>query len=145
MAVHLRLARGGSKKRPFYRLVVADVRAPRDGAFIEKLGVYNPLLSKEDANRFTYDADRVRHWLSVGALPTESVARQLRADGLWKQEAKYTAKPKSEKLAPRAQARKDAEEKAKADAAAAKLAEAEAAKAAKEAPAAEASSEESAA
>jgi small subunit ribosomal protein S16 len=118
MAVHLRLARGGSKKRPFYRLVATDVRSPRDGAFIEKLGVYNPMLAKDNANRFTYDAERVKYWLGVGATPTDAVARQLRSDGLWDKVAKYTAKPKVEKLPPRAQARKDAEEKAKADAAA---------------------------
>lgn len=119
MAVHLRLARGGSKKRPFYRLVVADVRSPRDGAFIEKLGVYNPLIAKDNVNRFTYDAERVRYWIGVGALPTESVARKLRADGLWTQEPKYTAKEKVQKLPARAQARKDAEDKARADAEAA--------------------------
>ncbi len=125
MAVHLRLARGGSKKRPFYRLVVADVRAPRDGAFIEKLGVYNPLIAKDGENRFTYDAERVRYWLGVGALPTESVARKLRADGLWTEAPKYTAKPKVGKLPPRAQARKDAEDKARAEAEAAANAPAE--------------------
>jgi small subunit ribosomal protein S16 len=82
MAVHLRLSRGGSKKRPFYRLVAADVRAPRDGAFIEKLGTYNPLLPKDSAERFVCDAERVKYWLGVGALPTESVARYLRNAGL---------------------------------------------------------------
>lgn len=119
MATKIRLARGGSKKRPFYRIVVADVRAPRDGKYIERLGVYNPLLSKEDANRFTYDADRVKHWISKGAKPTEAVARFLRSDGVWNEAPVYTAKEKVEKLPPRAAARKAAEDEAKANAAAA--------------------------
>ncbi len=118
MAVHLRLARGGSKKRPFYRLVAADVRSPRDGAFIEKLGTYNPLLAKDNAERFTYDADRVKHWISVGAKPTETVARQLRRDGLWNEAPRYTVKESTNKLRPRAQARKDAADAAQAEAAA---------------------------
>lgn len=127
MAVHLRLARGGSKKRPFYRLVAADVRAPRDGAFIEKLGTYNPLLARDDESRFTYDAERVKYWIGVGAKPTETVGRFLRKDGLWKEDVKFVSKEKVEKLAPRAQARKDAEDAAKAEAAAAETpAEAEA-------------------
>ncbi len=116
MAVHLRLARGGAKKRPFYRLVAADVRAPRDGAFIEKLGTYNPNLPKDSDERFQYSAERVKYWLGVGAKPTDSVARYLRKDGLWDEAPKYTPKPKSEKLAPRAQARKEAEEAAKLEA-----------------------------
>ncbi len=135
MAVHLRLARGGSKKRPFYRLVAADVRAPRDGAFIEKLGTYNPLLARDDINRFSYDAERVKYWIGVGAKPTETVARFLRKDGVWEETPKFTAKTKVEKLAPRAQARKEAEEEAK------KSAEAEAAAPAEEAPAEEAPAE----
>lgn len=112
MAVHLRLTRGGSKKRPFYRLVAADVRAPRDGAFIEKLGVYNPLLPKDNAERFVCDAERVKYWLGVGALPTESVARYLRNAGLWNEAPKYTPKERTAKLPARAQARKDAAEAA---------------------------------
>lgn len=119
MSVHLRLARGGSKKRPFYRLVAADVRAPRDGAFIEKLGTYNPLLPKESEQRFVYNAERVQYWIGVGALPSDAVARQLRKDGLWTKAPKYTAKPRSEKLPARAQARKDAAETAEREAKAA--------------------------
>ncbi|TAE34958.1 MAG: 30S ribosomal protein S16 [Alphaproteobacteria bacterium] len=126
MAVHLRLARGGSKKRPFYRLVAADVRAPRDGAFIEKLGIYNPMLPKDSADRFVVDADRVRYWIGTGAKPTEAVARYLRAQGLWNEAPRYIAKPKSGNLPPRAQARKNAEDAARA------AAEAEAATAAAE-------------
>ena len=76
MALKLRLARGGSKKRPFYSIVVADVRAPRDGRYIEKLGTYNPLLAK-DAERVTLKQDRVEHWLLMGAKPTDRVLRIL--------------------------------------------------------------------
>lgn len=82
MAVSIRLARGGSKKRPYYKIVVADARASRDGKFIERLGSYNPLLAKDDANRVVLDSDRAKHWLSVGAQPTDRVARFLDAAGL---------------------------------------------------------------
>jgi len=82
MSVSIRLARGGAKKRPYYRIVVANSRSPRDGAFIEKIGSYNPLLAKDDANRVQIDADRARHWLSVGAQPTDRVARFLDAAGV---------------------------------------------------------------
>lgn len=82
MALKIRLARGGSKKRPFYRVVVADVRAPRDGRYIEKLGTYNPLLSKDDENRINLNIERVQHWLGEGAKPTDRVARFLDAAGL---------------------------------------------------------------
>ncbi|MFN7175802.1 MAG: 30S ribosomal protein S16 [Thermaurantiacus sp.] len=82
MALSIRLARGGAKKRPFYRIVVADSRSPRDGRFIEKLGTYNPLLPKDSAERVTLDAERARHWLDQGAQPTDRVARFLDAAGL---------------------------------------------------------------
>ncbi len=82
MAVKIRLARGGAKKRPYYRVVIADARAPRDGAFIEKIGTYNPFLTKEDENRIILKADRVEHWLSHGAQPTERVAGFIRAAGI---------------------------------------------------------------
>jgi len=75
MALKIRLARGGAKKRPFYSIVIADVRAPRDGRYIEKVGTYNPALKKDDENRVKYDEDRIKHWLSVGAKPTDRVAR----------------------------------------------------------------------
>ena len=75
MAVKIRLARGGAKKRPYYHIVVADVRAPRDGKFIEKIGSYNPLLSSDDNNRVIVKSERAAHWLSVGAQPTERVAK----------------------------------------------------------------------
>ena len=82
MAVSIRLSRGGAKKRPYYRIVVADSRAPRDGSFIEKIGTYNPLLSKDDANRVVLDTDRAKHWLSVGAQPSDRVARFFDAAGV---------------------------------------------------------------
>lgn len=135
MPTTIRFARGGTKKRPFYRMVVADSRSPRDGDYIEKLGTYNPLLAKDAAERFKYDAERIKYWLGVGAQPSESVARFLRKDGLYTVEPKYTAKTKVEKLPARAQARKDAAEKASADEAAAKAAADEAAAAAAAAPA----------
>ena len=68
MSIKIRLARAGSKKRPFYRVVAADSRMPRDGRFIEKLGTYNPLLNKEDNNRVNLDLDRIKDWLSKGCL-----------------------------------------------------------------------------
>ncbi len=77
MALKIRMARGGAKKRPFYRIVVADSRMPRDGRFIERLGTYNPMLPKEHPDRVTLIADRITHWLSVGARPSDRVARFL--------------------------------------------------------------------
>lgn len=82
MALSIRLARGGAKKRPVYRIVVADSRSPRDGRFIEKLGTYNPLLPKDSDARVTLDAERAKHWLGQGAQPTDRVARFLDAAGL---------------------------------------------------------------
>ena len=82
MAVAIRLARGGSKKRPYYRVVVADSRNARDGRFIEKVGTYNPLLAKDSPERVKLDADRINHWLSVGAQPSDRVLRFLDAAGI---------------------------------------------------------------
>jgi small subunit ribosomal protein S16 len=82
MALKIRLARGGAKKRPFYSIVVADSRSPRDGRFIEKLGTYNPMLDRSHTERVTLKAERVTHWLGVGALPTDRVARFLGDAGL---------------------------------------------------------------
>ncbi len=79
MALKIRLARGGAKKRPFYRIVVAEARSPRDGRFIERLGTYNPMLDKDDPARITLKQDRVAHWLSHGAKPSDRVARFLGA------------------------------------------------------------------
>ncbi len=82
MALAIRLTRGGAKKRPYYRIVVADSRSPRDGRFIEKLGTYNPLLAKDLPERVKLDADRISHWLSVGAQPSDRVLRFLDAAGI---------------------------------------------------------------
>ncbi len=124
MAVSIRLSRGGAKKRPYYRIVVADSRSPRDGSFIEKIGTYNPLLAKDDDKRVVLDADRARHWLSVGAQPTDRVARFFDAAGL----KERAARSNPNKGQPGDKAKERAEERA------AKLAEANAAA---EAPAAE--------
>lgn len=134
MAVKLRLARGGSKKRPFYSIVAADERAPRDGRYIEKLGTYNPMLPK-DGERVVLDAEKAAAWLAKGAKPTDRVARMLDAAGLMKREARNN--PKKGLPGKAAQERiKEKEMKAAEAAEAAKAAEEEA-KAAAEAPAAE--------
>ena len=77
MSLRIRLARGGAKKRPFYRIVVADSRSPRDGRFIEKIGTYNPMVAKDHPERIKLDEDRAKHWISVGATPSDRVARFL--------------------------------------------------------------------
>ena len=82
MSVAIRLSRGGAKKRPYYKIVVTDARNSRDGKFIERIGSYNPLLPKDSAERVKLDADRVRHWLSVGAKPSDRVHRFLDAAGI---------------------------------------------------------------
>ncbi len=82
MAMKIRLARGGSKKRPFYRIVAADSRMPRDGRYIEKLGTYNPLLPKDSEERVKMDMERVKYWLGEGAQPTDRVSRFLEAAGV---------------------------------------------------------------
>ena len=87
MATKIRLARGGSKKRPYYRIVVADVRSPRDGRFIEKIGIYNPMLPKDSGERVKLDTERATYWLGTGATPTDRVARFLDAAGLMKRKA----------------------------------------------------------
>ena len=87
MSLKIRLARGGAKKRPFYRVVVADSRSPRDGRYIEKLGTFDPLKAKDAADRVVLDADKAKEWLVKGAQPTDRVARLLDAAGLLKREA----------------------------------------------------------
>ena len=82
MSLKIRLARGGTKKRPFYRIVIADSRSPRDGRFVEKVGTYNPMLPREHPERITLDSDRLQHWLGVGAQPTDRVALFLGNAGL---------------------------------------------------------------
>lgn len=108
MSVSLRLSRGGSKKRPYYKIVVANSRAPRDGKFLEQVGTYNPLLAKDDANRVRLTEDRVRYWLGVGAQPTDRVARLLDKAGI--KERAPTNNPK--KAEPGQKAKDRAEEKA---------------------------------
>jgi small subunit ribosomal protein S16 len=109
MAVKIRLARAGAKKRPFYRIVVADERSPRDGRFIEKVGSYNPLLPSDSAERVTLDLDRVKHWLGKGAQPTDRVLRFLDHAGLLKREARSNPK----KAEPGTKAKERAEARAK--------------------------------
>jgi len=128
MAVAIRLSRGGNKKRPYYRIVVSDTRSPRDGKYLEQVGTYNPLLPKDSAERVKLDEDRVRHWLSVGAQPTDRVARFLDVAGIKERAARNNPK----KAEPGEKAKERAEERAT------KAAEAEeAAKAAAAAPAEE--------
>ena len=79
MALRIRLARGGAKKRPFYRIVVADSRSPRDGRFIEKIGTYDPMVAKDHPDRIRLDAERAKHWISMGATPSDRVTRFLAA------------------------------------------------------------------
>ena len=82
MSLKLRLSRAGAKKRPFYKIVVADSRSPRDGRFIEKIGTFDPILAKDNEKRLVLDLDRAKHWLSVGATPTDRVLRFLAEAGL---------------------------------------------------------------
>ena len=141
MSLKIRLARGGAKKRPFYRIVVADSRMPRDGRFIEKLGYHNPMVAKDHPERVVMDAERVKHWLSVGAQPTDRVARFLEAADLAGKRT-YNEQPKKSQPKAKAQERlREAEEAAKA---AAEAAAAEAEAPAEEAPAEEAPAEEAA-
>jgi small subunit ribosomal protein S16 len=88
MALKIRLARGGSKKRPYYHVVVADARSPRDGRFIEKIGHWNPMLAKDNAERISLDGERVKHWIEQGAQPTDRVMRFLDEAGLAKRDAR---------------------------------------------------------
>lgn len=128
MATSIRLSRGGSKQRPYYKIVVTDSRSPRDGKFIERIGSYNPLLAKDDPKRVVVDVERAKHWVSVGAQPTDRVARFLDAAGV----KERAARNNPNKAEPGQRAKDRAEERAE------KLREAEeAAKAAAEAPAAE--------
>ena len=97
MSLKIRLARGGAKKRPFYRVVVADSRSPRDGRYIEKLGTFDPLKATDAADRVVLDAEKAKDWLAKGAQPTDRVARFLDAAGLMKRETRNNpekAKPK---------------------------------------------------
>lgn len=126
MAMKIRLARGGSKKRPFYRIVAADSRMPRDGRYVEKLGTYNPLLPKDSEERVKMDMERVQYWLGQGAQPTDRISRMLEAAGVLEKKERANLK----KGEPGQKAKDRAEEKA------------EKAKTAAEAPAEEAPAEE---
>jgi len=138
MAMKIRLARGGSKKRPFYRVVATDSSMPRDGRFIEKLGTYNPLLAKDSEERVKLDLDRIKYWLGEGAQPTDRVARMLEAAGLLEKKERANMK----KGEPGKKAKDRVEEKAAKAAAAAEAAAAPAEEApAEEAPAAEEAAE----
>ncbi|QRG06446.1 30S ribosomal protein S16 [Xanthobacter dioxanivorans] len=108
MSLKIRLARGGAKKRPYYRIVIADARSPRDGRFIEKIGTFNPLLAKDAENRVVLDAEKAKAWLEKGAQPTDRVARFLDAAGLMKRDAKSNPK----KGEPGEKAKERAKEKA---------------------------------
>lgn len=139
MALKIRLARAGAKKRPYYRLVVADSRSPRDGRFIEKVGTYNPMVDKEHPDRLRLIEDRVKHWLETGALPTDRVARFLSDKGLM---AKAERRADTKKSQPKQKAQERLREKEeKAKAAAEAKAEAAAAAAAASASSEDSSSE----
>lgn len=120
MALKIRLARGGSKKRPFYRIVVAEASSPRDGRFVEKVGTYNPLLARDHADRIVLDVDRIKHWLSVGAQPSDRVELFLSNAGLVAKKKRAEDPKKSapkKKAQERLKAAQEAEEAAKAAAA----------------------------
>ena len=143
MALKIRMSRGGAKKRPFYRIVVADSRMPRDGRYIEKLGTYNPLLPKDHDDRLTLDLERAKHWISQGAKPSDRIARFLDDAGLWKREARNNpqkGKPGAKALE-RIETIEEAKRAAEEEAAAAAAAPAEEA-AAEDAPAEDAPAEE---
>ncbi|MBX7481025.1 30S ribosomal protein S16 [Qipengyuania qiaonensis] len=151
MAVAIRLSRGGAKKRPYYRIVVADSRSARDGKYLEQIGTYNPMLAKDSGERVKLNEDRARHWLSVGAKPSDRVHRFLDAAGILEraprnnpkkgepgEAAKERAEEKAAKIAEAEEAAKAAEEEAQAET----EAPAEEAAAAEEAPAEETPAEE---
>ncbi len=113
MSVKMRLARGGAKKKPYYYIVITPATSPRDGRYIEQIGTFDPMLKKDNPERVKLDVERAKYWLSVGAQPTDRVARFLDANGLMKREAPHNpdkAKPKK-----KAQERTAAKEKAVAD------------------------------
>ena len=143
MSMKIRLARGGSKKRPFYRIVAADSRMPREGRFIEKLGTYNPLLPKDSEDRVKMDMDRIKHWLGHGAQPTDRIARMLEAAGVLPKTERNN--PKKAELGTKAKERLEAKAAKSEEAAAEAPAEEAAAEAPAEEAAAEAPAEEAAA
>ena len=120
MSMKIRLARGGSKKRPFYRIVAADSRMPRDGRYIEKLGTYNPLLPKDSEERVKMNMERIQYWIGQGAQPTDRISRMLEAAGVIEKKERANLK----KGEPGKKAKERAEEKAAKAAAAAEAANA---------------------
>jgi len=130
MALKIRLSRGGAKKRPFYHVVIADSRSPRDGRFIEQVGTYNPMVAKDNPDRLVLKEERIKYWMGVGALPTDRVARFLADAGMG---AKPVVNEQTKKHLPKAKAQERVKEAAEA---------AEAAKIAAEAPVEEAPVEE---
>ncbi len=110
MALKIRLSRGGSKKRPFYKIVIAENSSPRDGRFVERVGSYNPLLAQDNAERIVLKEERIKHWLSVGALPTERVALFLQKSGIMQKEERAVRPTKS---APKAKAQERIKDEAK--------------------------------
>ncbi|MEC8263485.1 MAG: 30S ribosomal protein S16 [Pseudomonadota bacterium] len=145
MALKIRLARGGAKKRPFYRIVVAEASAPRDGRYVERVGTYNPMVPKDHDQRLTLKAERITYWLGQGAQPTERVQKMLAGAGL--AEAPVIREQPKKSAPGRKRAEREAEEAAAAaeTAESAAAEEAAAAEAAEEAPAEEAPAEEAAA
>ena len=139
MSLRIRLSRGGAKKRPFYRIVVADSRSPRDGRFIEKLGTYNPMLPSDHADRLVLKEERIKHWIDNGATPSDRVARFLGQAGL---AAAFVPTEQPKKSAPGAKAQERIREKEEAEREAAEAAAAAAAEA--NAPAEEAPAEDAA-
>lgn len=133
MSLKIRLSRGGAKKRPFYRVVVADARMPRDGRFIEKIGTFDPLKAKDDASRLVLDVEKAKDWLAKGAQPTDRVERLLSNLGVLKRDARNNP----EKAQPKKKAQERLAAAAAAETAAAEAAAAAAAAPAEEAPAAE--------
>ena len=126
MSVRIRLARGGSKKRPFHKIVVADKRAPRDGRFIEQIGFYNPLVAKDNPDHFRIDADKAKAWIAKGAELTDRMERLMAAAGLIEAKKAKTNADQPKKSAPKAKAQermREAEEKAREAAEAAAQAE----------------------
>ncbi|MFN3233210.1 MAG: 30S ribosomal protein S16 [Alphaproteobacteria bacterium] len=134
MSLKIRLARGGAKKRPYYRIVIADSRSPRDGRFIEKVGTFNPLLPKDHEQRMVLVSDRIEYWLGQGAKPTDRVARMLAAAEMIPMPEQRNNPQKAKPKAKAQERLREAEEKA--------AAAAEAAKAPKEEPAEEAEATE---
>ena len=146
MALKIRLARGGAKKRPYYRIVVADSRSPRDGRFIEKVGTYNPLLPKDSAERVTLVKERIEHWIAQGATPTDRVLCFHAAEGMAERKPRNNpnkGKP-GQKALERIEEKKEKEAALKAAAEEAAAAPAEEEAPAEEAPAEEAPAEEAA-